>query len=168
MRSIHHLGRFRPDHVETKKRNGLHTFPQTRRALRRLRLWRDPLSIVASLSAALFINQAFIKEKQLPAQPKRQVDNPDTKTEPSPASPSTSASHCALIIEGKSYCNISRLIENSSHCKYEILFCSMAFQLLCSTKPNICCQKQSVWMGMTCSDKVNGEVNCPMRRWTGI
>lgn len=126
-----------------KTRNWLSTFPHPCRALRHFGLMRAPTAIVPSLSGTLFINQPCIKEKQLPAQPKSYVDNVDTKTEHLQASPSTSVSHCASIIEGKSYCNISRLIENSIHCKYEILVCSMAFRLLCSTKPNVCCQKQS-------------------------
>lgn len=52
-------------------------------------------SIVLSPAAALFINQPFIKQKQLPALPKRCIDNLDTKTEYLPSLPSTSARHCA-------------------------------------------------------------------------
>lgn len=51
--------------------------------------------IFLSPSVALFINQPFIKQKQLPALPKRCIDNLDTKTEYLPSLPSTSAHHSA-------------------------------------------------------------------------
>lgn len=38
-------------------------------------------------------------------------------------------------------------------------FCLMVFELLCLRKPNICCQVQSVRIEMTCTDRMNGEVN---------
>lgn len=48
-----------------------------------------------SPSVAPFINQPFIKQKQLPALPKRCIDNLDMKTEYLPSLPSTSAQHSA-------------------------------------------------------------------------
>lgn len=54
-----------------------------------------PVSIFLSTSVAPFINQPFIKQKQLPALPKSCIDNLDIKTEYLPSLPSTSASHSA-------------------------------------------------------------------------
>lgn len=53
------------------------------------------VSIFLSPSAAPFINQPFIKQKQLPALPKRCIDNLDMKTEYLPSLPSISAPYSA-------------------------------------------------------------------------
>ena len=62
-------------------------------------LWSVSLSfflpIFPSTSVALFINQLFIKQKQLPALPKSCINNLDTKTEYLPSLPSTLAKHSA-------------------------------------------------------------------------
>lgn len=73
-----------------------------------LRLWRVSLSFSQSLSSylppfALFINQPFIKQKQLPALPKRWIDTFDKRTEYLPPLPSASSLHGN---EGKSSCTV--------------------------------------------------------------
>lgn len=80
-----------------KSRQGPYRYPCVWKGLRWQRLWSVSLSSSLSLSSylPLFINQPFIKQKQLPALPKRCIDNLDMKTECLPSLPSTSAPHSA-------------------------------------------------------------------------
>lgn len=95
-----------------------------------------PLSLsTPSPAAALFINQAFIKQKRLPALPKRCIDNPDTKTKYLPSFtplPRRGIVHGngggeALVL-CKGWSGIVNITYHSV---------AAAFRLLCGRKPSI-------------------------------